>query len=301
MNLASFKNKLEHKYLNKEHIFSLIWKIVRYVIIIGLCYVILYPFVIKLLNSFKTFEDFLDPTVKFISKKPDFFNIVRVFKSMNYFEGFFNTFSLSLSLGLIQMFICTIVGYGFARFKFPFRNLAFLLVILTMLIPPQTIMIPLFMRFRFNFGVNLINTYIPLYILSLTGIGLKNGLYIFLMRQFFSGIPKELEEAATIDGCRTFKIFTKIMLPPARSMMVTVFLFAFSWQWTDMFFNNLFVKNGKLIVNSIYRVGVLTLEPILVSSNVGTATILAILPLAIIYVFAQKLFVQSIDRSGIVG
>lgn len=280
---------------------SIVWKILRIVMVMGLCFVILYPFVVKILSSFKSYSDFLDPMVRFIPKDPTWDNILQCLETMQYGRAFFNTFTQSLMAGVLQMAVCALVGYGLARFRFRGNTLVFLLVLLTLLIPPQTIMIPLYTRFRFFLGLphGLIDTHWPMFILSITGLGLKNGLYIFICRQFFRNIPKELEEAASIDGCGSFQIFCRIMLPSAVPTLVTIFLFAFSWQWTDLFYNNIFYSEMLTLVNAVDLV---THEiPIMQSMMRNTAAILAILPLALLFIVAQKFFVQSIQTTGIVG
>lgn len=282
---------------------SLAWKIIRLVMILGLCFIILYPFVIKILSSFKSFSDFMDPTVRFVPKTPTFDNIVECIESMDYWNALKNTGIQSFAVGILQMLVCALIGYGLSRFHFRGRNIVFLCVILTLIIPPQTIMIPLFTRFRYFLGLpqGLIDTHWPMIILSLTGLGWKNGLYVFIFRQFFNNMPKELEEAASIDGCGSLGIFTRVMLPSAVPTMVMIFLFAFSWQWTDIFYNNLFYRDLPTLVTAIDLVGASGIEPIIYSMLRNTAAILAIIPLALIFIVAQRFFVQGIENSGIVG
>ena len=136
--------------------------------------------------------------------------------------------------------------------------------------------------------------------MAATGTGFKAGLYIFLSRQFFMNMPKELNEAAAIDGCGVYQTFFRIMLPSARSILTTVFLLSFSWQWTDTLYNGLFFQDTAILSNVINRVGIG--ESMAVSGNLqNVAAILAIAPLAILYIFAQRSFVESIDNAGIVG
>ena len=202
----------------------------------------------------------------------------------------------------------------------------FALVILTMIVPPQTLMIPLFLHFRYfdvlgiisaitgHKGINLLESYWPFVLMSLTGMGLKNGLYIYIMRQFFRGMPKELEEAAYVDGAGMLRTFGQIMLPSAVPAMVTVFMFSFVWQWTDTFYSSLFLmrtdvlaKTAANVSNQIMKdlsadIGVdIYLSPAISSMYTNTGSLLVVLPLLILYLFAQKLFVESVERTGIVG
>ena len=285
----------------RRTVFSWFWKIVRMVILVGLCYIILYPFFIKIMNSFKTVDDFLDPTVRFIPTEFTLENIETVMRQMDYWPTLLNTVVMAVVLGALQMIVSALVGYGLARFKFRGHNLLFFIVIFTLIVPPQTILIPLFLKFRFFMGfINLVETSWPMVILSATGLGLKNGLYIFLFRQIFKNMPKELEEAAYLDGCSAFRTFGRIMLPSATSMMVTVFLLAFSWLWTDTTYSSLFLTDFPVLSNVVNSIGVSGI-PIMAANYKSIAAILSIIPIAILFIFAQKSFVQSIDRAGLVG
>ena len=148
------------------------------------------------------------------------------------------------------------------------------------------------------------NTPFPLLILSLTGYGFKNGLYIFIMRQFYKGVPEEIEEAAAIDGYGTIATYFKIVLPMAVPMMITIFMFAFSWQWTDTFYSGIFFSNFKVLANTIftmkgaYASGVSAYQGAIL---LHTGVLLAIAPLILIYTVAQRWIIGGIERSGLVG
>ena len=209
-------NRWKARHLTPQAVTSLLWKLVRAVILLGLCYIILYPFFIKVVNAFKTYSDFIDPTVRFLPKTFTWGNVRHVVKEMSYWSALQNTLLISVALGALQTLVCAVVGYGFARFQFKGRNLCFFLVIFSLIVPSQTILLPLYLKFKAFLGVfKLIGTAWPLVILSMTGLGIKNGLYIFMFRQFFRNMPKELEEASYLDGCGTLRTFTKIMLPSA--------------------------------------------------------------------------------------
>ncbi len=280
---------------------SILWYIVRLTIIVGICYVILYPFLTKIINGFKSYSDLIDPTVEYFPKSPSLEYYRRAIREMDYLRSQFNTTAISLMVALLQTAVAAVVGYGFARFKFRGNRLLFAAVILMLIVPPQTILVPLFVRFKLFLGfINLIDTPWPTFIMAATGTGFKAGLYIFLSRQFFMNMPKELNEAAAIDGCGVYQTFFRIMLPSARSILTTVFLLSFSWQWTDTLYNGLFFQDTAILSNVINRVGIG--ESMAVSGNLqNVAAILAIAPLAILYIFAQRSFVESIDNAGIVG
>lgn len=294
--------RFRSRYLTLQYLAEVGWKIVRFVILFGLCYIILYPFFIKIVNGFKDAVDFSDTTVRFIPKNFTLHNIFSVVDVMDFGNSLKNTFLVSAVVAVLQTAVSAMVGYGFAKFKFKLNKLIFFMVIFSLIVPPQTIIISLFLRFRFFLGfINLIDTPFPIFILSLTGLGIKNALYIFLFRQFFRNSPKELEEAAYIDGCGTFRTFVRIMLPSAASLLITTLLLSFSWQWTDTTYSSLFLRDFHVLANMVPLAGQISIDSLIASSYVGIAGILSILPVAVIYICAQKYFVQSINTSGLVG
>ena len=158
--------------------------------------------------------------------------------------------------------------------------------------------------------IHLEDTFWPFIILSITGLAFKNGLYIYMMRQFFKGVPDELEESAYVDGSGTFRTFLQIILPLSVPMMITIFIFSFSWQWTDNFYTNLFFS-GHPDIRPLMMPDVVDIPEHLVTEYAGqsvyynairnTAAIMIIAPLVVMYLFCQKYLVQGIERSGLVG
>jgi multiple sugar transport system permease protein len=154
-----------------------------------------------------------------------------------------------------------------------------------------------------------VNTLIPQYILAFTGLGFKNGLYIFMMRQFFTGVPDELEESAYVDGSNTFRTFFQIILPLSVPMMITIFLFSFCWQWTDDFYVPLFylkMPHPDFMVFLTDNISDFTSLMADFGSSMPTAVtfgcgLMACIPLIILFLFCQKYLVQGIERSGIIG
>ncbi len=317
---ASRWQRFKLKYLNTGFLVQVIFKLFRFVILLGMCYIILNPFFSKISSSFKAIEDFSDVTVKYIPKHLSLDTYKTIIAENSYWRCVLNTGTLSLACALIQTFVCSFVGYGFAKYKFKGSGILFGFVLLTMMIPPETIKYPLFLKFmEFDlFGVfelmgfgplKLLNTKAPFIILSLTAIGLKNGLYIFMMRQFYKGVPDELEESAYIDGSSVFKTYFKIILPISIPMMITIFLFAFSWQWTDSFYTKLFYTSNT---NSFVLAHFADIPPSLMAidethttlygqSVLHTCGLLIIAPLIVIYLFCQRYLIQGIERSGITG
>ncbi len=297
----------------------------KFIFLLGISYVILFPFFSKISTSFMSPEDFVDVTVIMIPRNPTLSTYTSIFRDNGYMTAFANTLLLSLSCALLQTFVCCLVGYGFAKFKFKFNGLLFLLVIFSMVVPHSTLRLSMFMKFKFFdvFGIvgflhdqlglfkngflSLVNTYWPMVLLSATGLGFKNGLYIFMLRQYFKGVPDELEESAYLDGCGVFRTFVQIILPLSVPMLITVFMFSFSWQWTDTFYTSVFFsQQGPTLMPSIIKVP-RSLSTGYAAQNLyeaairNTCGIMILLPLIVLYTFLQRYIIQGIERSGITG
>lgn len=317
------RNKKSGGYLLKKVVSRKAYQILRAILLFGLCFLILQPLLNKLSLSFMQEKDLYDPTIIVVPRNFTLSNYKLTSQLINYWKGLGNSIGLSAIASIIQVAFCTIVGYGFARYKFPLKNLWFGCVLLVIIVPPQTIMSSLYLNFRFFdiFGIfkmllghtiNLQKSIIPYLLLCMTCMGLKSGLYIFLIRQYFRGIPKELEEAAYVDGCGHFSTFLKIMLPDATPILTSCFLFAFVWQWTDSFYSKMFVGNLTLLSNRLTAITSLLSDYMTVINGTGskpsiaygqmmisTGMIMAIIPLLLIYIVAQKGFVESLSQTGL--
>ena len=205
------RERMKAKYLNAYFYKKILVAIFRFVLLLGISYIILFPFFSKISTSFMSPKDFIQSDVKLIPKYPTTDTWKYLITENHYFKALLNTFLLSLSNALIQTFICAMIGYGFAKFKFKGNKILFLLVVLTMIVPHQILGSSFTMHFMYPsiFGIDisgicnalgltqgLYNTYVPIYFLSLTGLAFKNGLFIFIMRQFYRGVPDELEESS---------------------------------------------------------------------------------------------------------
>lgn len=294
----------------------------KYLLLAGLSFIILYPLLLKFSTSFMTEEDMLDTLVVYIPRRITWNNYKIVADYTNYFAGLKNTFLISFFCGVVQMFICSYIGYGLARFKFKGRGLVMILLYFTILAPPSTFQTSMYLKFRyFDFfgilnaltgrSVNLMDSYWPLAILSFTGFAFKNGLFIFMMTQYYRNIPEELEEAAYVDGSGVLHTYFRIILPLAKSMMLTVFLFSFAWQWTDTFYTRMFFSRIKTLSNALLKgfegmmiagrtLGLKNGQPLTIAYT-GTMCLMVIAPLIIMYIFAQRSLTEGIERSGIVG
>ncbi|MCL2224573.1 MAG: carbohydrate ABC transporter permease [Defluviitaleaceae bacterium] len=355
----------DDNYLLKRDVSRIAVGIFTTVLLFGLCFLIVQPLLHQFSNSIMSRNDLLDPTVIAIPREPttDHYRLAAnlmnywpnfgamvdggftpdvdtstfggiltaPFQLWEYMTGYFgsllNTIWITALVSVLQIVACTLVAYGFARFDFPLKKFWFACVILTVLVPPQVIRVPMFLNFRFFdfFGLlsifgeplMLTGTLSGYLLLSVTAMGLRNGLYIFMLRQYFRNMPKELEESAWVDGCGKLKTFVKIMLPDAVPMLVSCFLFAFVWQWTDGFFTSMFLRGyGVMAVqmsalgetfafHHIQQVAAATgthgLRPdlALIEAMISTGVLIGIVPIILIYLVAQRFFVESIGQSGI--
>ena len=323
----SFKERLMRKLKTSNTWLVAVVNVFRFILMLGVSYVIIQPFIAKIAGSFMTKEDVIDATVSLIPKHFTLEIYEAIIVENSYFEALLNTLILSLLCAIIQTFVACLIGYGLAKFKFAGNNIVMIAVIVTMIIPHSTLKLAMNQHF-FSFDLftviawnyegpieaifgktlQLGDSYWPLAILSFCGLAFKNGLYIYLMRQFFKGVPDELEESAYVDGSGVFRTFFSIILPLSVPMMITIFLFAFSWQWTDEFYTKLFFSD---VGGVALMPGVVAIPNSLKTSYAGqtlyynvinnTAGMMVIAPLIILYLFCQRYLVQGIERSGLVG
>ncbi|MEG2088204.1 MAG: carbohydrate ABC transporter permease [Angelakisella sp.] len=236
MNLFS-EHQLAHRYLAGR-----ITKFVfRWAILLGIGFIMLYPILFMTSNAVRAVEDTYDPTVIWIPKHFSFESFQVSIQMLDYLHSVLRTLRILVPSVALQLVSVLMAGYGFARFSFQGKNILFALLIFTIIVPSQTYIIPQYANLRFFdlFGLgqlariftgepltfNLLNTDWCFYIPALFGFGIRSGLYIFILRQFFRNMPKELEDAAMIDGCGPIKTFVKIMVPNVIPALVTVLVF----------------------------------------------------------------------------
>jgi len=329
----SKENTDERYYRNQrilQKVFDLLYVAFRSLLITGISFIILYPILQKIAVAFKDKVDIYNPTIYMVPVNFTWENITLAMGILDYFPMLGKTLVFVIVTTLCTVASCALAGYGFARFNFPGNGILFGLVIITILVPTTTLMLPYYLHFK-NFdvfgiiemftgksGVNLLNSYWPSVITSATAIGLKAGLFIYIFRQFFKGLPKEIEEASLIDGAGGIQTFFRIMLPNAIPPIITVVLFCFVWQYNDTFYTTLFMNGMELMSLKVATLPsqanqfIPTLMGYSASSAfkadqnhvamiIDTGILLAILPLLALYLVVQRYFVESIERSGIVG
>lgn len=301
---------------------SVVVSIFRYLFLIAVSYIILYPLFAMIAYSIQTGNDIIDNSVIWISKEPTFNNFIKAFEALEYPTAGLQTVFVGGISALLEIFTCALTAYGFARFKFKGRGPLFALVLFTAIVPVQILVIPLYLNYRyFDFGgiltligniipmeeayIDLTDTGLTFWLPSLFSVGLRSGLFIFIYRQFFLGLPKELEEASWIDGAGPLKTFIRIVIPSSGTAFLTVSIFSVIWHWNEyyesvIFFNSAQPLSVKL-ANVTTALKTLGVGDNFMAPSVCAACLLFILPMLIMFLLLQKKFIQSMDRVGIVG
>jgi multiple sugar transport system permease protein len=287
---------------------GLLAKLILYLLLSIVAYLYLQPVLYMISTMFKNLSDLLDPTVKWIPREITFENVAKAWKGMKYPEALRNTVILSLSCSLVQVFGCAMTGYALARLKVPFKGFITALVIMTFLIPPQVIIIPLYVIYS---KLGLLNTLFVFLVPAVFGQGLKGALFILIFRQFFKAQPVSLEEAAKLDGASTFRLFFGIMLPLARSACLVVFLFSFIWYWNMYYEPSMFLAKAftplsirldglENVLNPSLLGNTFTITNPITEGTKMAAAFMIILPPIVVFMFLQRWFVSGIERTGIV-
>lgn len=301
----------------KKRLREIIWPFFRFFILFGLGFVILYPLIYMLSCAFRESSDMTDPTVMWITRHYTLDIIRETINAMDFGNTLLNTLKLNIGCSVVQVISCAITGYGFARFKFRGKSIMFGIVIMMILVPAQIISLPLYTQFRYFgikgiFSINLIDSMACMYLPAATGNGIRSGLMILIFRQFFRGMPKELEDAAYLDGCSPFGTFLRVMMPNALSSLLTVFLFSVVFYWNDYYVSSTFFTNNKtvslMLKNLSSQLSLMLFNDATVQISareqiiwMEAGCLISIMPILIMYIFLQKYFTEGIERSGIVG
>lgn len=300
------RKTLSH-YFNKRRIKHFFFLAAVYFLLLEFSFVFLLPFITIITKAPKSMQDILNPVVQWLPTKFEFSNFTQAFEALNYGRTFFNSLFLSVAGTAFQAIACALAGYAIGRYRFWGRNVVFVLVLLTIIVPPQTIGISRYMMYNV---LHWINTYFPLTIPELLGHGLRGGLFVLIYSQFFKNIPPSLEESARMDGASAPRVFFQVVLPLAKNSIVLVVIFSFVWHWNDTYSSTMFLTDSE-IMPAIVRFETL-FDPRYASmygvnqsvfSNEGikmAAALLIVLPLIILYIIVQRQFTQSIERSGLV-
>ena len=264
-----------------------------YAFLIVLAILFILPIFYLFMGSFKAESELFRVPFKWLPDKFQFGNFINMFSSIPFFKYLKNTMIIVVCNIVGSLLSCSLVAYGFARLRWPGRDKVFILVLITMILPYQVTLVPLFLMFT---KMKWIGTFLPLTVTCFFG----NPFFIFLLRQFFTGIPQDISEAARIDGAGEFTIFSKLVIPMAKPALTTVAIFAFIRSWNDFLGPLVFLGKDELYT--------LSLAASMLKSNLDPnwSLLLAlgavmILPVLILFFVMQKYFIQGIAMSGIKG
>ena len=266
-----------------------------YVVLCIAAFFFILPFLWMISGAFKVPSQILSYPPTFIPTPFTLQNFSAVWDSNPLLRYFWNSLVIATVSTLGTLISSSLVAFGFARMKARGKNIWFILLLSTLMIPYYVTIIPTFSLYQ-NLGW--LNTYLPLTVPSFLGVG--GAFYIFLLRQFFLTIPRELDEAATIDGASFFGIYWRIILPLSKPALVTVALFQFVASWNDFFAPLIYLSNSNMYT---LPVAVRFFQG-LYSTNIGPLMAMAtltILPILILFLFAQRMFVQGVATTGIKG
>ncbi len=279
-------------------------KAIVIILLLNISLIYLNPFFYMISSMLKNATDSIDYTVGWIPRQFEWNNLVLAYKGLDYTKGFFNSIIISLFPALLQVVSCSIAGYAFARLSFPFKKLAFILLLLSFIVPAQVTLIPMFVLYK---NLSILFTPLTFVLPALLGHGIKGALFVIIYRQFFLTQPVSLEEAAKIDGAGIIRRFFQIMFPLSRPAMIVVFLFSFVWHWNEAYLAGIMLgskfRTLSTSLNSLLE-NVKQLSPeaseLLSTSLVMAGSFLIVLPPLITYIFTQKWFTEGVERTGLV-
>lgn len=253
----------------------------------------IFPFIFTLSASFKPLNEIFTYPIQLIPETFIWTNYTSLFsEEFDFVRWYLNTIMrVSMTIGF-KFMVVSLTAYAFAKMEFKFKNVIFLIFLSSMMIPQEAMIIPKYIIFK-NIGIT--NT-----VWSLVLPNMFDVFFVFMLRQFFLSIPKDLSEAGIIDGCGHFKIFTNIVMPLAKPALITMVLFTFIWGWNDYMNPYIFITDTN---KQMLSVGI-KLFQIGFSTDYGlqmAAAMLVLLPVLILFLFTQKYFVEGVATSGMKG
>ncbi len=268
-------------------------KILLYTILILIAIVNVFPFYWMLNVSLQPLEAVYADPPEFIAKQPTLNNYRQIFLKYNFLRFTVNSMFISFTAAFGQLLTCSLAGFAFARMKFPGKELLFGLILATIMIPIEVVIIPEFLLMG---ALGWINTYLPMIVPSFL-IGTTG---VFLMRSFYENVPKELEEAAVVDGARPFAIYWRIFLPVSGASLSALFIISFLINW-NAFLRPLVYLNSKqlytLTLGLISFVGEFSAQ----WNFLLAGAVVSVVPIFTVYLIMQKQFIEGITTTGVKG
>lgn len=253
----------------------------------------IFPFLFMLSSSFKPLSQVFEYPMNLIPRTFIIQNYKNLFLPEYYFTKWYsNTLIMVGTTLVVKTFIVSMAAYSFARLRFKGREKIFLIFLAAMMVPPDVTIIPKYVIFRY---LNITDTMWSLVLPNAFDV-----FFVFLLRQFFKGIPNSLSEAAIIDGCSHFKVFYKIVLPLTKPALITMTIFTFVWGWNDYMGPYIFISDTK---KQMLTVGIklFTTAKATDYATQMAATTIILVPVLILFLFSQRFFIEGISTSGVKG
>jgi len=312
--LASTQNRakienLKSFFLGNRTSYGLVFNVLLYLLLIAIGFVYLYPLLFMFVTSLKSPDDLLNPMVQWIPTEFYIGNYLKAFRVLDYPTTLAASVLISVVPSLLQTFVCSLVGYGLARYRFWGKNIIFALILATFIIPAQNTVIPQMLAYR---DLGLLGNVFSLILPALLGQGFKSAIFILIFYQTYLSLPKVLEEAARLDGATDLEIFIKIALPASISSYIVSIIFSIVWYWNETYLTVIFLEGGIQTLpmqlskfaqayENLYPPGMVNIFDRINEAVKLSGTFLNILPLLVIYFAMQRWFVESVERTGITG
>ncbi len=302
-------NKIKRFLFGSRSSYGALFTIVLYLLLIALGFVYLYPLLFMFVTSLKSPTDLLNPMVQWIPTEIYIGNYIKAWRVLNYPTTIVNSILVSVIPSLIQAAVCSVIGYGLARYRFKGKGLIFALIMATFIIPAQNTAIPQMLTFK---SLGLLGNVFAIILPALFGQGYRSAIFILIFYQTFMSLPKVLEEAARLDGASDLKVFLSVGLPAAVPAFVVSIIFSTVWYWNESYLTLMFLEGGVQTLpmqlakftqayENLYPSGMVNIFERLNEAVKLAGTFLNILPLLVMYFVLQKWFVESVEMTGITG
>lgn len=289
---------------------GLLMKVFTYVLLGIMSFAFLYPFIYLILKSLQSPSDVVSSSVGLIPSSLYFDNFIKAYATIDFFNSLQQSIFYALIPTICQVVAASFVGYGLARFNFFGKKLVMGLIVMMFVIPPQILMIPTYILYN---KLDILGSVLTFALPAILAQGIKSTIFILIFYQFFIMIPKELDEAAEIDGASRLKIFFQITIPLSVPILIVGFIFSFVWYWNETYLTSLYIPDALTLpiqlsyfADSFRKIYETTSSSV---SNIDVlneaiymaGTILSILPLLFMYFVLQRWFVEGIDKAGLTG
>ena len=271
---------------------ALFLSIVKYTVVIASSLTMILPFLWMLSSSFKDSLEVFNFPIQWIPQNLKLENYSYIWNKANYPQLFFNTLKLTVVITILQIVTCSLAAYAFSKLVFPERDKIFILYLATLMLPYQVLMIPQFSVIKI-FGLT--NTHMALILIQAF-----NPMGVFLMKQFFDGIPNELSEAARIDGLNEFGIYSKIIMPLSKSVIGTLVILTSVSVWNDFLAPLIYINSRELYTIQLGMRNMIS-EFTAEYGPIMAASVISIIPILIVFLCFQSFFEQSLASSGVKG